>query len=307
MISLLLARKIFQLFLIMILGYLIVKTKVFKSEDSSILAKLSLYVLMPCVIINAFQVEFTADVRKGLILAFVAGVLIHIFLIVLGFAGKNLLGWSPVEEASIVYSNAANLIIPIISTVLGPEWVVYTSAFFSVQMIFIWTHGVQLFVAKETFDLKKILLNINILSILIGIALMLTHVQLPAILTETLSSVGDMLGPVSMLITGMIVAGMDLVHIFDRKRIYMVLFFRLIAAPGVVLLILKLLPLETLAPNAEMILLISFLATAAPSASMITQFAQLYDQDPKYASSINITSTLACIVTMPVFVYLYYL
>lgn len=39
-----------------------------------------------------------------------------------------------VEETSLIYSNAGNLIIPIVTAILGKEWVIYTSAFLSVQL-----------------------------------------------------------------------------------------------------------------------------------------------------------------------------
>ena len=48
-----------------------------------------------------------------------------------------------------------------------------------------------------------------------------------------------------------------------------------------------------------------FLAATSPAATTITQFAQLYDRDAQYAGAINVVSTLCCIVTMPLFVFLY--
>ena len=51
--------------------------------------------------------------------------------------------------------------------------------------------------------------------------------------------------------------------------------------------------------------MIVLLATAAPAAAMITQLAQLYNKDVKYASVINVMSVIFCIVTMPVMVMLY--
>jgi predicted permease len=42
-------------------------------------------------------------------------------------------------------------------------------------------------------------------------------------------------------------------------------------------------------------------------AAMVTQFAQLYDKEPGYASVINVMSVLLCIITMPLLVALYQL
>ena len=46
-----------------------------------------------------------------------------------------------VEETSLIYSNAGNLIIPIVTAILGKEWVIYTSAFLSVQLFLLWSHA----------------------------------------------------------------------------------------------------------------------------------------------------------------------
>ena len=60
-------------------------------------------------------------------------------------------------------------------------------------------------------------------------------------------------------------------------------------------------------PNGDMILLITLLATASPSGTTITQMAQVYGGDTEYACSINVVTTLLCIVTMPIMVALYQL
>lgn len=61
----------------------------------------------------------------------------------------------PGGKASLIYSNAGNLIIPIVTSVLGPEWVIYTSGFISVQVILIWTHCKMLLCGEKKADLKK--------------------------------------------------------------------------------------------------------------------------------------------------------
>ena len=63
MISILLVRKIVQLFFIMILGYVLVKLRILKTEESIVLSKLSLYLVMPAAILSAFQVDFKPEIQ----------------------------------------------------------------------------------------------------------------------------------------------------------------------------------------------------------------------------------------------------
>ena len=48
-----------------------------------------------------------------------------------------------IEKVSIIYTNAGYLVIPLVSAVLGEEWVFYTTAFLLVQNLLTWTHGVS--------------------------------------------------------------------------------------------------------------------------------------------------------------------
>lgn len=51
--------------------------------------------------------------------------------------------------------------------------------------------------------------------------------------------------------------------------------------------------------------MIILLASAAPAGAMITQLAQIYNRDSKYASVINVMSVIFCIITMPLMTLLY--
>lgn len=42
-----------------LMGFIIVKAGIVKEEDSKVLSKIVLYLIIPCVIINAFQVDYT--------------------------------------------------------------------------------------------------------------------------------------------------------------------------------------------------------------------------------------------------------
>ena len=63
-ISILLMKQIAQLFLMIFMGYLIVKTGIVEDTDSKVLSKIILYLVIPCVIINAFQVAFTSSCER---------------------------------------------------------------------------------------------------------------------------------------------------------------------------------------------------------------------------------------------------
>ena len=304
-ISILLMQQIVQLFLMIFMGYLIVKTGLVRDDDSKILSKIILYLIVPCVIINTFQVDYTTDTVKGLLIAFAASVLTQVVLLIVISAAGKLLHLNEVEIASVYYSNSGNLIVPIVTFILGQEWVLYGCVFMSVQLVFLWTHCKKIISREASYDWKKILLNINMISIFIGVVLFFTKIFLPEIIGNTLASVGTMIGPASMIVTGMLFAGMNLKQIFANKRVYFITFLRLIAVPLIALVLIKLSNLASFSADGNKIILIVFLAIITPSASTVTQMCQVYGNDSKYASAINVMTTLLSIITMPVMVMLF--
>ena len=293
-ISILLMEQIIQLFLMIFMGFLIVKAKLLNSEDSKILSIIVLYLIIPCVIINAFQVDYTPQTVKGLLIALAGSVMTQVILLIVVSILGRVFHLNEVEVASIYYSNSGNLIVPIVMFILGKEWVLYGCVFMSVQLVFIWTHCKKIISRESTYDWRKIVLNINMISIAIGIVLFLTRIHLPEDINSTLSAVGGMIGPASMIVTGMLFAGMDFKQIFASKRVYFVTF-----------LLIKFSYLASLSSNGPKIMLIVFLAIITPSASTVTQMCQVYGNDSQYASAINVVTTLLAIITMPLMVMLF--
>ena len=304
-ISILLMEQIIQLFLMIFMGFLIVKAKLLNSEDSKILSIIVLYLIIPCVIINAFQIDYTPQTVKGLLIALAGSVMTQVILLIVVSILGRVFHLNEVEVASIYYSNSGNLIVPIVMFILGKEWVLYGCVFMSVQLVFIWTHCKKIISRESTYDWRKIVLNINMISIAIGIVLFLTRIHLPAIINNTLSAIGSMIGPASMIVTGMLFAGMDFKQIFANKRVYFVSFFRLIIVPVIALFLIKCSQLSKFSSNGNKLMMIVFLAIITPSASTVTQMCQVYGNDSQYASAINVVTTLLAIVTMPLMVMLF--
>ena len=67
--SILLMEQIAKLFIMIFMGYVVVKIGLLKDEDSKVLSTLVLYLIVPCVILNAFQVDYTPEKVSGLELA----------------------------------------------------------------------------------------------------------------------------------------------------------------------------------------------------------------------------------------------
>ena len=171
-ISILLAEQIIAMFLTMAVGFGVVRAGLFKTEDSRIISNMVVYICNPCVVVHAFQIELTDDKIKGLMIAVGMSVIVHVILIVGSELLSYIIHFNSIEKASIIYTNAGYLVIPLVSAVLGEEWVFYTTAFILVQTILMWTHGVNLIGQEKNLNIRKILCNPNVIAMIIGIALL---------------------------------------------------------------------------------------------------------------------------------------
>lgn len=303
--SILLAEQIMAMFLTMVVGYIIVKIGLFKTKDSKIISNIVVYIFSPCAIFNSFQIELTKDKVYGLLLATVLSVIVHVVMIAVTKLIEKPLNINSIEKASIIYTNSGYLIIPLVSAVLGSEWVFYTSAFIMVQAVLVWTHGVSVVNQEQQRDYKKILLNPNLIAIFLGFVFFATGIRLPVVIGSSVSGFGDMVSTASMLVIGMVIGDVNLLWVFRQKRPYLICLLRLIVFPLIATVSFAFLGHLGLHNDAEYIFMVVLLATAAPSAAMVTQLAQIYNKDAQYASVINVMSVIFCIITMPLITLLY--
>ena len=301
-----LATKIAELFLILFAAAALVKLHVVESKDSRILSRISLYFVTPCVIFNSFRNELNPEVLRGFLLAMGMAAVFQLLFFLLAALLRRVWKATEVERASIIFTNAGNLIIPLVSYIFGPEWVIYTSAYILVFNVMFWTMGIRMFNRESAGGIRAIFTNPNILAILLGLLFLLTGLKLPEALSIAFSDVAAMIGPLSMIITGMVVGGMHFRQLFENRRVFGVLFFRMIAASGLAVLLAVFLARYTGITaglsGGRSLILIPMLSAVAPSASNINQVAIMYNHDAPYASAINVITTLSCIATIPLWV-----
>ena len=305
MISLLLGKQIAAMLIMVLMGFAVVRMKLLTTEESRVISALVLYLVGPCMVLDAFQIDYTPERLNGLLLSLGAAAFALALAVGLNFVVRKPLKLDPVEQTSAIYSNSGNLIIPIVVYVFGQEWVLYTTGFLTMQTILFWTHCTTVLQKDPRISLKNILLNINMIAVFIGVVMFVSGLRFPEVPRMAIHGVGVMIGPLCMIVTGMLIGSMDFSRLKAYRRLPLIVGLRLIFYPLVTLLAFRLSGLASLAPDGETVLMIAFFAAAAPCASTITQMAHLYGRNGEYASLINVVSTLLCVFSMPVLTWLY--
>ena len=303
MLPLLLMNGILVLLCMIICGAAVEKAGLVTAESSRSLSVVLIYIITPCVIIEAYESP-SGGSGAGLVLSCVAAVFCHVLYIALARLLKRPLGLSDIEQANIAYTNSGNLIIPLVAAVFGAKEIMYCSTFVAVQTFFVWTHGRSLVSGERKLSLRRVFLNINVIAVFIGLFLFITGIRLPDIVSSAMKSMGLVMGPVAMIQMGIILGGMKLRDIFLVRRAWFIAFIRLIAFPFAAALFYVLCGAASLVPDGREILTVSFLSAAAPCAVMITQFALVFHREYERSSAINIISTILCMATIPLMVWI---
>lgn len=302
-----LLRQIISMFCIALCGVVLTKVGFLDSKGSKTLGVVALYLAAPCSIIYAFQTPFSASKLEEIFVTFIATLLIQSLnagIVWLLCLGKRSLTVG--ERASVLFNNANNLILPLVAGSLGQSYVVYTTTYVCTLSLQMWSYGIILMGGREAFSAKKMLKTPAIIAVFIGLLLFLMNVTLPGSVAAAVSSMGNCIGPLSMLGIGSLLAETDLKKTFSKPSLYRVVFLRLIALPLMAVLMLKGVALIWGNTDAQNILTVTLLCAIGPSATTITQMAQRYDNpESGYISSINVATVVVSIVTIPIIVFLF--
>lgn len=296
---------ILTLFCLMATGFLCRKLGVITNESSKGLSKLILWVGQPMLIITALEkAEYsTENLTVGWQVTLI-GFVMHLLLCVLAFFICKALKGSPdqskIFEFSLVFANCGFIGFPILDSILGDGVGSFMGAFFVISFhLYIWTWGIMI-LGRGRDDIrmtvKKALVNFGTIPCLIGIAIYLLKplFELPDFCGKVFDYLGSLCTPISVLVTGALIATIPLSKMFTNKKLYLHSAIKLIAFPIVICLLAKLVGLGD-----TYILLVTAMA-GMPSAATVTMLGELYDIDPAYASqTVGLTSIL-CTFTLPV-------
>lgn len=291
--SLIILERIAVMLVYMLPGYILYKKHIVTDEGAKDIGKLLIYVILPCAIVNSYNMEYTREKALGLLLSFLAAAAALALSVVLSrvfFRGKM-----PVESFGAAFSNAGFIGIPLVASVIGQDAVYYAAAFVAVLNILQWTYGVYLITGdRSAVSVRKILLNPVIISFFVGVILFFLPVKLPAFISEILGTISQMNAPIAMLTVGFYLAQVSFKALFTDKLGYAVSAVRLLIIPLLTALLLAVLPVGDNTLKLTVLIL-----AAAPVGSNVAVYAQIHGGDHKRAVHEIVLSTLLCVITIP--------
>ena len=299
-----LLTKLFLFVVLMLTGYVFARYGSAGSGFAKGLSSLVINVFMCATILNSV---LTADMSLS------AGKLGEIMLVLfvciaLGYLlAALLIRVLPIEkehkpsfEILMALPNNMFIALPVLDGLFGSTAVFYCGLSNIPFNLFLYTYGVwRLSRGKsgEGFRLRD-LMSAPLIATLAALLLFLTKLPVPRVARELIGTMSGATLPLSMVVIGASLSGVNLLEAFKNWRFYLASFVKLLAAPLLAWLVCGLLTKDPI------LLATAMLIAAAPSGVMVSVLTIKYGGDYVFTSESILQSTVLSMLTIPALVYL---
>lgn len=298
-------NQMIQLFLILGLGYFLYKVKILDKEVNKKINTLILNVTTPALILSSVSNQSHNDMSIMLTVLIVA-IVVYIVMPIISYPIAKILRVPKKEQGlymfMTVFSNIGFMGFPVMRAIFGEEAIFYTAIFNMIFNFLVYTLGIVLMsYGKETkvrFNYKD-LISPGIISSIVAIIVYITQIQIPSILANCFSMVGDITTPLAMMMIGATLATIDIKQVFNEFRLYPYTIIKQILIPVLAF------PILNQFIDNSLILGITLINIAMPVANSAVIFAMEYDGDVELAAKSVFITTAISVVTIPLIVSLF--
>lgn len=199
-----------------------------------------------------------------------------------------------IYQMMFVFSNLGFIGIPVVSSILGAEYVVYVTEFLVIYTIVFYTYGVALMDGKFQPSSLKTMINPGMVSGLAALLLILLNVQLPGFLMTAVTYLGNVTSPMALVAVGFALASTDPRRIFCQPKLYVFSVVKLLVLP------LLMLPLLRLATDDTALISVCMVMFGMPIGNMPLILGNQKGIDGSTCSAAIILTTILCVFTIPV-------
>lgn len=283
------------IFCLMMAGYILTKLHILNSESRKHLSNLLINFILPCNILVSFMIEFNQKILTDCFAVLLVSIVIQLVCL---FTSKYFFPKAAPRQLAVlrygtISSNAGYLGNPIAQGLYGNIGLLYASIYLIPMRIVMWSIGVTCFTeSKSKGVFKKTLTHPCIVAVFLGILLMISQLQLPTGIVQTLKYAGNANTALSMIVIGNILAEVKTSELLDRKALWFCV-VRLLIIPLLVFFGCSIFKVD------ELVKQVSVILAGMPAATTIAILAAKYDGDAPFTAKIIFLSTIFSMVTVP--------
>lgn len=290
-------------------GYLAVRTGVVSKDFHKQLSSLMLAVPLPCLIVRSFyQTELTSEALSKFGSMMLATAVTLAVLYVIGFAAKKLTrvpSESVVCEYGMLTSNFTFLGMPLVETLFGAEGLFYYTIFTTLARVIYYGCPPYMLGSGAKTSVREFLKQMfcpTIVAVIIGFVMYFSNIRPPEAVDSIIEGLAATGTPFGMMLCGMSLAASSLREAFTRPSVIVLSLVHLLVCPAAVLAMCTLCGFEPLITK------LAVIYAAMPFGALLPTFAAKYCVDEHsvvYGSALVSLSTVLCIATLPLWIYIF--
>lgn len=284
-------------FIIMIIGYTVGKIKAVPDCTESVISKLLSLIVFPVFCFNTMATNFTAKAfsEHWTILLYGLGAVLFsvgIALLLAPIFSKDRYTKS-IYIYSFIISNMGYFGSPLIKAVFGDKVLSLMLLFIVAFNMYIYSFGYASLTNSSGSFIKKFI-NPVFIMLIIGIIIGICGIRLPAFILSASDSIGNCLGPLAMLVAGLVISKYNIGELLRNPRVWIASFLRLTVIPAVIVLLIK------LCGGDNTVVIITLGTCAMPLGLNTVVFPASCGKDTSTGASMALISSLMCVITIPV-------
>lgn len=290
------------LFLLIIIGYAVSRIGAVPPNATVTLSRMENNIFIPALVMGTFMTNFTVERIRTAWMYLLGGVGTLLLTVPLAILFARLCAKDAytrnIYTYGLSFSNfgfMGNAVVAALFPDIFMEYLIFVLPMWA--LIYTWGTPVLLIPSdgdrRSIRDRLRTFINPMFIGMLIGIVLGLLPVTLPDFLQNGITTLGNCMSPVAMLLTGMTISRISLRRAFTNVSVYIVSLLRLLAFPLAALALLMLLPL----PTSLEVCIVCCLAMPLGLNTIVVPAA--YGKDSTVASSMTLISHLLSCITIP--------
>ncbi|MEK1334816.1 malate permease [Limosilactobacillus fermentum] len=307
-------QSVLSIIIMMAIGYVCKGKGWFDDHFSKSLSQIIMKVALPCSIfmsmLDRFKISQLKPLSVGLvyvIIAFVIGYIISWLLVVVCRVPANQRG---LVMTGINGANTVFIGMPLNVALFGNVSIPYLLVYYIVNTIVIWTFGVWVIAAYDPTTKNKVsidwkhFLPAPLWGFIVAIPFLIwmpnAATQLPTFVTTTLTDVGALVTPLSLIYIGIMLKDFGIQSVRFSKNLNVAILGRFVLSP-IIMFTLIYAGAHGLHVNmASMFSKTLIIQAATPSFAVLPILADQYHSDVKFATSLVVATSCLFVIVVPI-------
>ena len=225
--------QVLILFAFAAVGFGMAKGGVVDSNHAGVLSKLLVYVFLPCNVFKTFANNFNVKYIKANWQLLVTATCAICVISVCAYFAAKLFSKNKYEQGVYEYSlaipNSGYMGYPLAEVLIGQTGLMHMMLFAIPVQCYIYTYGYAR-LTKRRLTPRKLVNSVTV-SMVLGLVFGISGLKLPEVPLTFLTNASACMGPISMLLAGIVISEFGVKPLFSEKRAYVLSVFRLVAAP----------------------------------------------------------------------------